>query len=65
MIRTVYTIEGITTYGELKFRRLARNKRTAEKIAKQYNVESDGIFVEITAVPRVNMRYVNLSDVEG
>lgn len=33
--RVIYIIEAFTDSGELVMRRFARNKRTAEKIAKQ------------------------------
>lgn len=36
MIRKIYMIEAYTRCGDLTARRYARNKRTAERIAKQY-----------------------------
>lgn len=36
MIRKIYMVEAYTDDGELRIRRYAANKRTAERIAKPY-----------------------------
>lgn len=59
MIRKIYMIEVISIDGELVARRFARNKKTAERIAKQYGDEA-----EIRLLCKDEMEYVNKKDVE-
>jgi hypothetical protein len=59
--RCIYIIESFTVDGELVMRRFARNKRTAEKIARQCKRG-------IPFVRKVQKRehiYINPADVEG
>lgn len=57
--RKIYEIEVFTANGELKARRFAKNKKTAEKIAKQYNGAT------ITSVPKSDWNFINPEWVEG
>ena len=61
--RTIYAIECFTSDGDLKIRRYARNKKTAEKIVKQLSARYD--YTEIT-LTHPSIRYlINPEWVEG
>lgn len=59
--RTIYIVEVITQDGELVMRRFTRNKKIAEKIARQYKKSE----VVISNVPKFEHKWINLEDVEG
>lgn len=59
--RVIYIIEAYTDNGELVMRRFARNKRTAEKIARQCKkAEAD-----IRKAQKAEHSYIAPADVEG
>lgn len=58
--RCIYQIESITRSGELVMRRFARNKRTAEKIARQCKRGE----VDIRKLPKREHCFVNRLEVE-
>jgi len=61
MLRTVYMIEVFSNDGELIIRDFARNKKTAEKIAKPYfNDES-----VIRKLQKTELAYINPNDIVG
>ena len=59
--RTIYIVEAITRDGELVMRRFARNKKTAEKIARQCK-KADSI---IRKLKNDDHKWINPEDVEG
>ena len=58
--RTIYEVQAFTNNGDLTMRRFARNKRTAEKIAKATKNE-----VGIRKLSKVEHQFINIEDVEG
>ena len=59
--RTIYIVEAITEDGELVMRRFARNKKIAEKIARQCKKAK---FV-IRKARKDEHNWINMEDVEG
>ena len=59
--RTIYIVEAITEDGELVMRRFARNKKIAEKIARQCKEAEP----EIRKTQNVEHYWINPDDVEG
>lgn len=57
-IRTIYMIEEYTEDGDLVFRRFARNRKTAERIAKE------GKAPIIRKLQKAEMGWVNTKEVE-
>ena len=62
MYRTIYMIEVITEHGDLLARRYAANKKTAERIGKQYKKYTDGI--DIRKTRKADWEYINKNWVE-
>ena len=59
--RTIYIVEAITKDGELVMRRFARNKKTAEKIARKCK-KADSV---IRKLQNREHNWINPEDVEG
>ena len=59
--RCIYIIEAFTDNGELKMRRFTRNKRTAEKVARQCKSAE----ATIRKAQKAEHFYINPADVEG
>ena len=66
-IRTIYQIDKYTTDGELFARRFARNKRTAERIAKvlDRNATQDSDPASILPVRRDDFEFVDPAVIES
>ena len=61
--RTIYAVEAVTEDGQLRVRRFARNRRAAEKIAKQLKPQHR--YVHINYIPRDCRYLINPEWVEG
>ena len=59
-IRVIYMIEEFTNDGDLVFRRFARNKKVAQRIAKDGNADA----VVVRELSRSEMDWVT-GDIEG
>ena len=59
--RTIYIVEAITEDGELAMRRFARNKKIAEKIARQCK-KAESV---IRKAQKDEHNWINPEDVEG
>ena len=59
--RTIYLVEGYEEIGELIFRRFARNKKTAERIANNY----PNLGTLVRKLRKCEHQYVDPDTVEG
>ena len=59
--RTIYIVEAITEEGELVMRRFARNKKIAEKIARQCK-KAESVIIK---AQKDEHRWINPEDVDG
>ena len=59
--RTIYMVEGYAEIGELVFRRFARNRKTAERIAKNY----PDLETLVLKLRKCEQQYVEPDTVEG
>lgn len=63
MIRVIYMVEGFTTDGDLYVRRYARNRKTAERIARK--VKRPGVEIEIVNVNKADWYFIKREWIEG
>lgn len=59
--RTIYMVEGYAEIGELVFRRFARNRKTAERIANNY----PDLETLVLKLRKCEHKYVEPDTVEG